>query len=212
MEWKGVVASIIFLGGCNFRCLYCHNHTFAFEPSAVSSLSFDDILLYLNKKKGWLDGVVISGGEPTIYGDELAEFVKIFKKRGLKVKIFTNGYNYEVIEGLIREKLIDAISMDIKHVLDRYIEIVRVSLPHMKKRIKKAIEIIRVAQIDREFRITLMNGYHSFGDVALIKELVNPCRLILQNVYSDLIREDEKAYISPLEEKKFLEIKKCFEV
>ncbi len=212
MEWTKVVASIIFLGGCNFRCFYCHNHTVAFEPSTVPSLSFDEILNYFDKKRGWIDGVVISGGEPTIYREELPDFMRIFKQRGLKVKLFTNGYNVEVIERLIRENLIDAISMDIKHCPERYEEIIRVSPPQLKERIHSAVSLIKRAPIEKEFRLTLIKGFHSLEDISKIKNLVMPVSLIIQNVFSELIREEEKGFVIPFSEEEFLDIKRQCEV
>lgn len=212
MEWRGVVASIIFFGGCNFRCFYCHNHDIAFTPNLMPSYNMDDILKSIEAKKDWIEGVVLSGGEPTIYRDEIIDFISIFKGKGLKVKLYTNGYLSDVLQKLIDKRLIDAISMDIKHIPDKYEEITRISLPLIRERVLESIEIIKKTNIDKEFRITVIKGIHSPKDLAGLKELINPERLIIQNVNDELVKEDEVENVKAFSEEEFKEIQKICEV
>ncbi|MCX7990748.1 MAG: anaerobic ribonucleoside-triphosphate reductase activating protein [Proteobacteria bacterium] len=207
MEWKGVVSSIIFLGGCNFRCIYCHNYDMAFNPKDIPSKDLDDILNNLDNRKGWVDGVVISGGEPTIYGEELIDFLLIFKKRGLKTKIYTNGYNYDVIEKIVDKKIVDEISMDIKHIPGKYEEIIKVKLPELEDRILASINILKRAKINKEFRLTAVKGVHSLEDIKKISELISPEKIILQNVTNDCVRDAYKELITPFTDEEI----KCFE-
>lgn len=208
MEWKGVISSIIFLGGCNFRCIYCHNYDMAFTPDDVPSIDFDDITKTLDDRKGWIDGVVISGGEPTIYGDELIDFLLFFKRKGFKTKIYTNGYRYEVIEKIIDKNAIDEISMDIKHIPQKYKDIVKVELPDLEDRIIQTISVLKKANISKEFRLTLIKGFHNIEDIKKINEMIGPEKIILQNVNDSLVREQDKSLIIPFLEEEIKDLEK----
>lgn len=208
MEWKGVISSIIFLGGCNFRCIYCHNYDMAFTSDDVPSIDFDDITKTLDDRKGWIDGVVISGGEPTIYGDELIDFLLFFKRKGFKTKIYTNGYRYEVIEKIIDKNATDEISMDIKHIPQKYKDIVKVELPDLEDRIIQTISVLKKANISKEFRLTLIKGFHNIEDIKKINEMIRPEKIILQNVNDSLVREQDKSLIIPFLEEEIKDLEK----
>ena len=125
LDWPGKLAMVVFLPGCNLRCPYCHARDILGHPDASESIPVDKTLEFLSQMDGWIDGVVISGGEPTLH-PQLPLLAAEIKARGFAVKIDTNGTRPHVIESLISERLIDAIAVDIKAPLDyRYIELTR---------------------------------------------------------------------------------------
>ncbi|MHA1127104.1 MAG: anaerobic ribonucleoside-triphosphate reductase activating protein [Candidatus Heimdallarchaeota archaeon] len=154
LEWPGLIADSIFLAGCNFRCPYCHNPDLV-ALDIVESYDINEVLAELEKraKTKWLDGVSVTGGEPTM-SKRLPEFLKIIKGMGLKAKIDTNGSFPDVVQKLIDEELISYIAMDIKAIPEKY---------HLAagkkvdiKPIKKTIAIIINSGIDHEFRTTVV--------------------------------------------------------
>lgn len=154
VNYPGKVVSTLFLGGCNFRCGYCHNPELI--EGNLQNLSEDEILEYLEKNKKWLDGITVTGGEPLLYYT-LVEFLIKVKNKGFLVKIDTNGSNPELLEILIKNKLVDYVAMDIKTSLDKYDEVARVNVDIEK--IKKSVELIKKLE-NYEFRITSVPIYH----------------------------------------------------
>jgi len=180
IDFPEKVACTVFLGGCNFRCVYCHNPELVippFPPKVPEEYFFD----FLESRKGKLDGVVICGGEPTIHPN-LPEFIRKIKERGFAVKLDTNGYNVRMIKRLIEENLLDYIAMDVKAPLEKYEEIVGVKIE--KERIVEAIKIIMDSGVKYEFRTT---AYPSLGlkDYEKIGELIEGARLHVIQQYSN---------------------------
>ncbi len=120
VDFPGIVASVIFFAGCNLRCPYCHNPGLVLGKGEEIPLS--DILAYLSKAKKIIDGVCITGGEPTLYGCKLAELITELRSLGLKVKLDTNGTRPEVLKKLVEEKKIDYVALDLKSSFERYAE------------------------------------------------------------------------------------------
>ncbi len=149
IDYPGRLSCIIFTIGCNFRCSYCYN------PSLVEGtcgrIPQKEIFSFLRKRKGLLDGVIITGGEPTIHND-LPDFIQRIKKMGFLVGLETNGTNPRMIKKLISERLIDYIAMDVKAPLKKYEEIVNVEVDLDK--IKESIDVIMNSGIEYEFRTT----------------------------------------------------------
>jgi len=112
-DWPGRIASVIFLPGCNFRCPYCHNHRLVLEPETLGSWDLSLIIDRMEQLRGWVDGVCITGGEPTIHGN-LEKLLEKFKKLGWKIKLDTNGSKPRVLRGLLSANLVDAFSVDVK--------------------------------------------------------------------------------------------------
>ena len=148
VDFPGLISAVLFTPGCNMNCWYCHNEGI----KADKDLNFDNFLKFLETRKNFLDGVVFSGGEPTLQKD-LKSCIKKVKSMGFKIKLDTNGLNPEVVEDLLKENLLDYIAMDIKAPEERYSEITRCEIDLNK--IKKSIEIIKNSGIDYEFRTTL---------------------------------------------------------
>jgi pyruvate formate lyase activating enzyme len=117
IDWDGKLVSVFFLPGCNFRCPFCHNHQLWKAPQKVETVPWQKVSDFLKGKKGWIDGVVITGGEPTVHAD-LPEFIESLREMGLLIKLDTNGANPEMLQSLIDKKLVDYVAMDLKASLD----------------------------------------------------------------------------------------------
>lgn len=177
LDFPGKMAAIVFTQGCNFRCPFCHNSDLL--DNEEGQIETEEVIDYLNKRKKMLDGVVISGGEPTIQPD-LKEFIRKCKHMGLAVKLDTNGSNPKVIEDLIEDGLIDYIAMDIKNTFDDYEGITGVFNVDVEK-MKRSIEVIKASGIDHEFRTTIVKDYHDYGKIDKIAEYVCPSKFFVQN-------------------------------
>ena len=177
LDYPGKVACEIFTQGCNFECPFCQNSSLI-PITNTGEFSEEEIFEYLNLRKNILDGVVITGGEPTVQKD-LKAFIKKIKDLGLLVKLDTNGGNPKVLQELIDEKLVDYVAMDIKNIFNKY------NITAGKKinldNIKKSIEILKASKIDYEFRTTIIKEMHSLDDIISICKLVGDAKYYLQN-------------------------------
>ena len=162
VDYPGKLAAVIFLNGCNFDCPWCHNS--ALLNNDYSEL-LTDIVSFLKSRVGLLDGVVITGGEPTIY-PKLSEFIRLIRSIGLLIKLDTNGSNPEVIERVFSEGLIDYIAMDIKAPPQKYSQVCGVNVDI--KAIVDSIKLIRSSGVPYEFRMTLVPQIEpdDAGDIA----------------------------------------------
>jgi pyruvate formate lyase activating enzyme len=176
IDYPGKIAAVVFTQGCNFRCGYCHNpqlvlpELFLNEPEYVPL----NILSYLEKHKNWLDGVVVTGGEPTIHKD-LPVFLKAIKDLGYFVKLDTNGSNPYMLERIIKKKLVDYIAMDIKIApeKDLYGKIIGIQMTdEIIENILASIIILKNTPVEGEFRTTVIPGIHDEATVELIQLLI----------------------------------------
>lgn len=166
LDYPGKVASTIFTGGCNFRCPYCHNRDLVMPPSDVLSYSESEIFDHLMAKKKILDGICITGGEPTLHKD-LPEFIAKIKDYGLLVKLDSNGTNPDMLSYLINEKLVDYIAMDIKQSKEKYNTIACMKNFDISP-IEQSVELLKEGLVDYEFRTTIMRECHSIEDMESI--------------------------------------------
>ena len=177
LDYPGKVACEIFTQGCNFECPFCQNSGLI-PITNTGEFSEEEIFEYLNLRKNILDGVVITGGEPTVQKD-LKGFIKKIKDLGLLVKLDTNGGNPKVLQELIDEELVDYVAMDIKNIFNKY------NITAGKKinldNIKKSIEILKASKIDYEFRTTIIKEMHNLDDIISICKLVGNAKYYLQN-------------------------------
>lgn len=204
MDWEGVVASILFVGGCNFRCIYCHNHHIAFNSNASENIPEEDVFHRLKALKNWIEGVIISGGEPTIYGDKLEDFLCRLKHEGFKTKIYTNGSNPQLLLRLIEKKNVDAVSMDIKHLFPYYNSVVKSYNPDITHFLEDSVKLLKnSSDLQVKFRLTVVKGIHTEKDILQIRQFVSPKPLILQNVSTEHIPEDFKGRIYPFSAAEF---------
>ena len=175
-DFPGNLACIIFTTGCNFNCDYCYNRDLV--ESKAPEIDQDEIFSYLEKRKNMLDGVVISGGEPTIWND-LIPFIEKIREYGFKIKLDTNGYRPEVLKEIVDRRLVDYIAMDIKAIFNKYFKVINTKINTDK--ILESIDIIKKSKINHEFRTTLIKGVHSKEDLDKMVSLVDGDPYYLQN-------------------------------
>ncbi len=165
IDYPGKIADTLFFNRCNFRCPFCHNPELVLDKDKNNPINPQEIIESLGKRKKWLDGVCLTGGEPTLHKG-LEEFIKNIKERGFLVKLDTNGTNPGILETLIKKELVDYIAMDIKSHYDDYDNVAKVKVN--KENIKKSVEIIRNSPIDYEFRTTAVPPYFKKDDLIKI--------------------------------------------
>ena len=199
VDYPGKVAAIVFTQGCNLRCGYCHNPELVVPEEYCPTIPEEEVLAFLKTRQEYLEGVVVTGGEPTIQAD-LISFLDKLKRLGYLVKLDTNGSHPEVLKQLLSLRLVNYMAMDVKASLNRYYEVTNVRIAAGK--IKESIQLIIESGIPHESRTTLVKAFHSHKDLLEIRSLVNGARqytlqrarldgkmldksLILQGPYSD---------------------------
>lgn len=173
LDYPEKIACIVFTAGCNFRCGYCHNPEFVL-PERVKSmepefLDEEVVLRFLETRRGLLDGVVVTGGEPTLHR-ELPNFMRRVKSLGFLVKLDTNGSLPEMLEPILREGLVDYVAMDVKTSLERYPELVAACV--RPDAIRRSIDLIKHLAPDYEFRTTIVREHHGPAEMEAIAKLV----------------------------------------
>lgn len=163
LDYPDHIASAIFTRQCNYRCPYCHNGDLVLENSDQWDIDETQVIAHLEKRKDILEGLVISGGEPTL-SKGLVPFIEKVKALGMKVKLDTNGTNPEMLQSLIEKNQVDYIAMDVKNSLDKYPETAGVSSID-KANILKSIDLIVHSGIDHEFRTTIIKEFHEKHDI-----------------------------------------------
>ncbi len=172
IDYPGKISAVIFTMGCNFRCPYCHNPELV-EFNKGNLIGEQYILSFLKERRKKLDGVVLTGGEPTLQSD-IINFLRKIKELGFLIKLDTNGSYPEVIENLLKEKLVDYIAMDIKASLEKYNEVTNSNVDI--EYIKRSIDIIIGSGIDYEFRTTVVRSQLSKNDILNIGRLIKSAK------------------------------------
>ena len=191
VDYEGKIAVTLFTAGCNFRCPFCHNSTLATSKRLGDEIPESEIFGYLNKRKGILNAICITGGEPTLNKD-LVAFVTRLKEFNLAIKLDTNGTNPAMLKELVEKKLIDYVAMDIKsgklgYPLTTGVENIDLSP------IQESIDYLMEGHVDYEFRTTLVDELHSEEDIEeMAKWLAGADKLYLQKFKDsgDCIVED----------------------
>lgn len=166
LDYPKHLAATIFLGNCNFRCPFCHNSSLVLNPSNQPLISDELVLTTLKKRVGILEGVCITGGEPTLCS-ELPIFIRKIKALGLKVKLDTNGSNPTMLLRLYSEHLLDYVAMDIKNCKEKYTETIGLK-NYCLQSIEESINLIKTSSIPYEFRTTVVAEFHSKEDFTSI--------------------------------------------
>lgn len=177
-DYPNHISCIIFTQGCNLKCPFCQNSSLI-PINQNSLIDEDEIFQYIKLRKNILNGVTISGGEPTLQID-LKNFITKIKNLGLDVKLDTNGTNFTLLKDLIDNKLIDYVAMDIKNSLDKYSKTSGVEKIKIEN-ILDSIKFLKDCSIDFEFRTTIINEYHTFQDILDIIKLIGNSKYYLQN-------------------------------
>jgi pyruvate formate lyase activating enzyme len=207
VDWDGMVCCVLFLPGCNFRCPFCYNHILVKHPEKLESVPWERVERYLEGKRDWIDGVVITGGEPTIHQGLKMLLVKI-KKSKFKIKIDTNGYRPEVLEELIAEKLADFVAMDVKAPLDgSYSRAAGVEVD--TSLIERSIRAIIDSGLPHEFRTTVVPGLHTVKAVEKMgKSLKGSRKWAIQQFVPDQADDPALRALAPLPESEVREMQR----
>jgi len=190
IDYPQKIAAVVFSAKCNMNCWYCQN----FELIRPSSKNcYEEFMFFLKKRVGQIEGVVITGGEPTLNND-LEQFIKKIKSLGYLVKLDTNGLKPEVLEKLLNENLLDYVAMDVKAPLHEYEQIARVKIDLTK--LIKSINLLKNSNIDYEFRTTLSPDL-TLDNLEEIAKMLAPCKNFSLQNYQKPIREEKLITYTP---------------
>ncbi len=176
IEYPGKICAVIFTQGCNYRCDYCHN------PELVDTRLFENPILekeifsFLEKRKGKLEAVEITGGEPTLQSN-LLDVLRKIKAMGYLLKLNSNGSNPEVIKKAIDLKLIDYLAMDIKAPFEKYVQVVKANVDLEK--VKESIRLIMSSKLNYEFCTTVLRSQLSKDDIIEIGKIIKGAKLYI---------------------------------
>ena len=180
LDFPGKVACTVFTGGCNFRCPFCHNALLVTKLPEKPDYTEDEILSFLEKRVGLLDGVAITGGEPLLNPD-IADFIRKIRDMGYAVKLDTNGSFPERLKAIVGEGLVDYVAMDIKNRREKYAETIGFKNLDLSK-IEESVEFLKSGAVDYEFRTTVVEQFHTVEDIRAAAEWISGAkRYFLQN-------------------------------
>lgn len=203
LDFPGHVAATVFTGGCNFRCPFCHNSDLL-GNDASSAYSEEEVLAFLGKRRGILEGIAITGGEPTLQPD-LKDFILKARELGFCIKLDTNGYRPDILKELCEDGLVDYVAMDIKTSRERYSIVAGIPSVDMKK-IEESVSFLKGGTVPYEFRTTVVKELHTADDFEKIGLwLEGSSQYFLQNfvdsenvlnpVYSSCTKEELLAFL-----------------
>lgn len=223
IDYPGELAAVVFTQGCNFRCPFCHNpmlvqasygagkiknnRQYQEKGEGHTRISEDDLLSFLEERRGKLDGVVVTGGEPTIHAD-LGDFLGKIKELGYRIKLDTNGSNPEALGRILRENKADYLAMDFKGPPERYPDTTGVALDFSY--IQKSVTMIMQSGLPYEFRTTLVPGYIKKRDIKKMGEIIQGAdKWFLQRFISHVpLLDDSLRNTEPFSEEEMEEMKK----
>ena len=185
LDYPGCVAATVFAGGCNFRCPFCHNGDLVLHSAKMKEYSEEEVLNFLNKRKNVLEGVCVTGGEPTLYSD-LPEFIAKIKAMGYKVKLDTNGSNPKMLKRLVEGKLVDYVAMDIKAPVSEYNKVCGVQVD--TESVQQSVAYLKQGEVPYEFRTTVVKELHTKQDILEIGKWI----LGAENYYLQSYRETDE--------------------
>jgi pyruvate formate lyase activating enzyme len=194
LDFPGKVACTVFTAGCNFRCPFCHNASLVTRPDDVEEISEESFFTYISKRKGILDGVCITGGEPLL-SHGIEDFIRRIKQTGLLVKLDTNGAYPEKLKALLDEGLLDYVAMDVKNSHEKYAQ--TVGLKAFPEKIEESIRLIMEKAPDYEFRTTVVKELHETQDIVNITEMIKGAKRYFLQTYvdsGDILCEGFSAY------------------
>lgn len=174
LDYPGKVACTVFTGGCNFRCPFCHNALLVTQLSEAEEFDEEEILSFLKKRKGLLDGVAVTGGEP-LMSDNVIDFIRKVKADGFAVKLDTNGSYPERLKYLVNEGLVDYVAMDIKNSKALYGKTTGLDNFDIGK-IEESVAFLLEGRVDYEFRTTVVDGLHTVESIAQAAEWIKGAR------------------------------------
>ncbi|MBO4338677.1 MAG: anaerobic ribonucleoside-triphosphate reductase activating protein [Clostridia bacterium] len=182
LDFPGHVACTVFLGGCDFRCPFCHNYELI-DGTAQPVMDDSELISFLESRKGLLDGVAITGGEPCLH-KELPELIRKIRAAGYPVKLDTNGYHPEMLKSIIDEGLVEYVAMDIKNSEEKYELTCGVDLIDLDK-IRESISILINSGIEYEFRTTVIKEFHEEEDFVKMCEMIKGAKRYFLQRFTD---------------------------
>lgn len=196
LDYPEHTACTVFTGGCNLRCPFCHNVPLVLDPTGGDRISEEEFFSFLSTRKGLLDGVAVTGGEPLLQPD-IGRFLRGIKERGFAVKLDTNGAFPEKLTSLIKKGLVDYIAMDIKNRPEKYALTTGVDGLDLAP-FKESIGIIMSSGVDYEFRTTLVDEFHTVEDIAAIGDVIKGARRYFLQKFKDsgILSEDSSHAVS----------------
>lgn len=203
LDWDGKVTSVVFLPYCNFKCPFCDNGILIESPEKLPEVKIETVESFIQSRKDFIDGVVITGGEPTIH-PWLTDLTRRFKSLGILVKLDTNGSNPNHLTTLIANHLIDYIAMDLKAPLNsKYHE--AAGLKVNLDKIRESIKIIMNSGIDYEFRATVVPTLHDDADIEeMAKAIAGAKKFVLQQFVPDHTLDERLRIVAPYPKEKLL--------
>ena len=188
LDFPGRVACTVFLGGCDFRCPWCHNYELA-VGSAEPVMDEEEFFAFLKKREGLLEGVAVTGGEPCL-SKELPAFLRKIHEMGFLTKLDTNGAHPELLEQILREGLADYVAMDIKNSPGKYLLTAGLTGSEAQQeallgRVRRSIRLIMELAPDYEFRTTVISQFHDEQDFAEIGEMIRGARRYFLQSFTD---------------------------
>jgi len=183
LDYPGKVACTVFTGGCNFKCPFCHNASLAVRPGEIPNIHEEEFFSFLDKRRGILDGVCVTGGEPLLMPD-LGDLLGRIKERGYSIKLDTNGSLPHQLEGVLSLGLVDTVAMDIKNSPEKYPETVGVPSFDMAP-VYDSVAILMNSGIPYEFRTTAVRELHTAEDFEKIGEWIQGARAYYIQSFTD---------------------------
>ena len=182
LDYPGKVACTVFTGGCNFRCPFCHNASLVTAPNSVDTISEESFFSFLSKRKGILDGVCVTGGEPMLMPD-LEDFCQRIKDMDFAVKLDTNGSYPQRLRQMIEKGLVDYVAMDIKNSLDAYAETCGLSeFPHG---VEESMDLLMQGSLPFEFRTTVVREFHTAERIEALAKRIAGCERYFLQLFTD---------------------------
>jgi pyruvate formate lyase activating enzyme len=195
IDYPGLIAPVVFIRGCNFRCPFCQNTELVLPPFHTQTYSVESIIKRIENAKSLADGVVVTGGEPTLW-PELEDFLRRLRKTGMKIKLDTNGSQPHVIKQFIEQGLVDYTAMDIKTSIGRYKEATGINVD--TSAIQESITILKNSGIPYEFRTTCVPALVGETEIVSICQLLGPGEsLVLQNFRPERTLDPAFSLIKP---------------
>ena len=209
LDYPGRLAATVFLGGCNFRCPFCHNASLVVRGDGAE-ISEDELFAFLESRRGKLSGVCITGGEPTL-NTSLPQFIERIRVLGYLVKLDTNGTNPEMLEALVKGGLVDYVAMDVKSSIENYGRVA--GIPGLDTAaVERSIDFLLGGEVEYEFRTTVVRELHSAADLEALALRIRGARAYFLQPFKDSgdIIEDGFSSYSTAEISKLLDLVKVY--
>lgn len=199
LDFPEHTACTVFTGGCDLRCPFCHNVPLVLDPTGGDTIDESDFFAFLETRKGLLDGVAVTGGEPLLQPDT-ADFLRKIKSRGFGVKLDTNGAFPDRLKAVLDEGIVDYIAMDVKNRPEKYALTCGIDGQSYAP-FKRSIELIKTCGVDYEFRTTVVDEFHTVDDIAAIGDEISGAKRYFLQAFKDSGILDEASSHAAGEEK-----------